>query len=203
MNTLTAKKWVAPFADTNENPLKFQNFWVVPKGINAFFFFVNRVKTVKIEKNLCWEKVFYIDWRISPRKRFHWIALFISGIETHFGCFICKRDLHEWVFGRIIFFVIRWNRDCNIKVFIGYSIRFPLLSGIWSLRSNVTPEESRYFDFFLFSVTKKCLEKLKRMTHNHHERNLGFFNLPIKWGLLWNPQVVVPVKRKTCHICFW
>ena len=53
MNTLTAKKWVAPFADTNENPLKFQNFWVVPKGINAFFFFVNRVKTVKIEKNLC------------------------------------------------------------------------------------------------------------------------------------------------------
>ena len=82
MNTLTAKKWVAPFADTNGIPSKFQNFWVVPKGINAFFFFVNRGKKFEIKKHLCWQKVFVIDWRIHPWKRFHWISLFISGIET-------------------------------------------------------------------------------------------------------------------------
>ena len=61
MNTLTAKKWVAPFVDTNEIPSKFQNFWVVLMQPNAFFVFVNRVKTVNIEKHLCWEKVFVID----------------------------------------------------------------------------------------------------------------------------------------------
>ena len=82
MNTLTAKKWVAPFADTNGIPSKFRNFWVEPKGINAFFFCICMVQKFKIEKHLCWEKVFVIDWRIHPRKRFHWIGLFISGIET-------------------------------------------------------------------------------------------------------------------------
>ena len=53
MNTLTAKKWVTPFADTNGIPSNFQNFWVVPKGINAFFFSVNRVKNYKIKKHPC------------------------------------------------------------------------------------------------------------------------------------------------------
>ena len=53
MKTLTAKKWVGVFIDTNEIPSKFQNFWVVPKGINAFFFFVNTVKNLELEKHVC------------------------------------------------------------------------------------------------------------------------------------------------------
>ena len=61
MNTLTAKKWVGVFIDTNEIPLKNQNFWVVTKGINAFFFFVNMVKNTKMKKHLCRQKMFVID----------------------------------------------------------------------------------------------------------------------------------------------
>ena len=53
MNTLTAKKWVRVFVDTNGIPSKFRNFWVVTKDINAFFFFVNTVKNFKIAKALC------------------------------------------------------------------------------------------------------------------------------------------------------
>ena len=61
MNTLTPKKWVGVFIDTNGIPSKFQNFCEVPKGINAFFFSVNRVKNCKIKKHPCRQKVFVID----------------------------------------------------------------------------------------------------------------------------------------------
>ena len=53
MNTLTSKKWVGVFVDTNEIPSKFQKIWVVPKDINAFLFYVNRVKNIKSEKDHC------------------------------------------------------------------------------------------------------------------------------------------------------
>ena len=53
MNTLPAKKWVGVFVDTNEIPSKFQNFWVVQKDINAFFFCIRLVKNNKIKKHLC------------------------------------------------------------------------------------------------------------------------------------------------------
>ena len=53
MNTLTAKKWVVVFVDTNGIPSKFQNFWVVPKGINAFFSSICMVKNYKIDNDLC------------------------------------------------------------------------------------------------------------------------------------------------------
>ena len=53
MNTLTPKKWVGVFIDTNGIPSKFQNFWLVLIQPNAFFFCIRMVKNVKIQKHLC------------------------------------------------------------------------------------------------------------------------------------------------------